>query len=226
MRFSFTFLAVLAFPTGLIGATLTANCSIAPLTISNGVPSVPDVFRCPQFNPALGTLSSVFVSGGGGAQSGSYTVRNDTAFTITDLHSGYTTQLPIDFPGGLFFVLISPMIGRVDTLAPGETRTFNGTSDRFGVLPSFGSPLPNADLAPYVGTGTVASSFRTISAPPFGDGLTFLSWSTTVNIFRADITYTFDANPQPVPEPAAATLFALAGAGLLGVARRRRGRVQ
>ena len=182
----------------------------------------------PQFDPLLGTLTSVKLDLTSVIQA-DITAENNSAipassFTVT--FNGFTQATGPDstsvlalFPGGTVGTT------SLDPTDNGGVPNMSGPDyHNFGTLTDNKSANANAsNLALYTGTGTINVSV-------FGSGSFGFSGSTdaTLNVSNfggsgtVKVTYTYD-EVAPVPEPSAYALI-IAGIGLLTLRNRRRSR--
>ncbi len=189
-------------------------------------------FQLPQFDPALGTLTSMAMEVTGNSLGGYIRTDNESG---TD--SGNTTvslgmQITVAGPGSLS-VLAFPRVTATRTLTSDTdvAPDFAGT-DFVGIdmpdLTDTQSGSPSA-LQDYVGLESVTYSFASQGETGYNfqfpldlvdffgsDGIGIQTQASTFN-FQATVTYTYDA-ATPIPEPACGTLVSL----LLGMILLRR----
>jgi PEP-CTERM motif len=207
---------IVAFAGISSASTLTVNCSsIGPVQTELVNASI----TCGQFNPSVGTLSSITLEIDGQI-TGSIGLTNNA--TSAQTVQG-TTSSNFDLGGSLAgFTFPTPLFvatfttGSV-TLNPGQTQTFSGLASSVQTV----SNTQSSTFAPYTGTGSFNFFLNTLTGFQLlgGGGQVGSSQQTNANA-KGIVTYTYNV-ASSTPEPG--TLMLL-GTGLVAVVigRRRR----
>src|SRR5262249_31058444 len=175
-------------------AALCGIASATTLVVDCGSVSGPTEFLsagilCPQFDPALGTLSSISISISGGI-TGSLTLTNGSTATVTSVETT-STQFSVGALSGFSFVnpvFSASFTSGNRTLNAGQTLTISGLSGNGN-----GSLGTNTTtFAPYVGAGnfSILVSTATTLAGTGGGGFPMFAQATIANA-TAVVTYTY-----------------------------------
>ncbi len=158
----------------------------------------------PQFNPSMGTLTSITFTLDG-QTIGSATVTNNSGAAGDYLVAIFTSLSLLD-PSNNMLASISPAFSQSLTISNGDSKTASGTS-----LPSTDSATITTGFSPYVGLGDVTF---TVAGQGFAaaNGPTPYSVDSTTS-GQGKITVTYNT-ASVVPEPATLALF---GSGLLAL---------
>jgi hypothetical protein len=213
-------LAAIAIPaTSMSAATYTPPAANWSFALSPGSTTA----SLPQFNPALGTLTSVEISIDALIQA-SITGENDSA-TAGNMTANLSGNATAAGPSGLSATAaINASSGPVSLAATDGTSGSGPDFHDFGAVSGSDSDtdLISSSLSPYIGAGSVSYNINGSG----GFSLSGVSNSTlTIDDFGAngtiEVTYTY----TPVPEPASLAMMASGVAMLIGLARPlRRGR--
>lgn len=176
----------------------------------------------PQFDPALGTLQSVEVSGNYHNQSVLFQLTNTSATETVDSSywRGGGSQTGFYFPGESpneqpFFTFAIPV-----TLTPGQVLSEDHTATFIFLpldLPAFARTIPSAAHANYIGTGTVTGLANwlqysdVLSISGLTDPNDLVASGNAEGSASVSITYTY----IPIPEPASLALLLFGGLALL-----------
>jgi hypothetical protein len=200
--------------TSVVAGMVSYETDIDPTNVGSG-----SVVYLSQFNPALGTLTSVELYLEADAFAGSITWDNESA-TPTHVKLGIGATVTANAPESLTIIIVPLQQGEGDVVADndGTPPDFTGT-DSFTVTGNTGSDSDTSSpgsLGAYIGTGTFAvtlsSVVETFTSTTGGTG----ECASTPGQYegKVKVTYTY------VPEPATLTLLG-AGAGLLLLRRRK-----
>lgn len=214
--------------TSLRAANVVSPCTLGSGTVTLGAPNTSFNLVCPQFNVALGTLTSVdYFDAGWGALSGfpaTVTLRNDRATATgpgTEFPLGGTVQIG-PFPGSstVFPALPLSALGSHFPLAtlPGQSLAPGATGPLiigFGGSGNVTKVSAAGNLSPLQGGGTYLLPV-TIATFRIDPTLTLLAYTALVGTTSANVVYYYN----PVPEPALTWFCGLCLAGLV-VCRKR-----
>ncbi len=203
-------------------ATISYNVSFTD-PVPNNTPGT--VYSLSQFDPSLGTLTSVVLEVSGGISAG-VTGENDSA-VAGNLTASLTGNLQVAGPGGInLAVIFSDSEGPIPVDATDGTPDSGGDFVDFGILSDTGadSGFLSSGFTPFIGTG----SFDVTVSNDGGFNISGVTDSSLgVAGFESSglvtVTYDYTPNgppPEVVPAPAA---LAFIGAGMLalGAVRRR-----
>ncbi|MGA2241613.1 MAG: choice-of-anchor E domain-containing protein [Verrucomicrobiota bacterium] len=182
-----------------------------------------NAFAFTQFNPSLGTLTSVLLSFDGGYS---------TTLTVTNLNappsSGtanthiifYVNDAGLNFAsGGKIFDMMSSDFSY--SLGTGDSTTsglMSDQSDGNNYDPYSHSYTSSIVLSEFTGTGDILLDAHTWTRSVLSNGGGNSSASQVTDAFLdGSVTYTY--TPAPVPEPSNLLLFGLGGLALLGYRR-------
>ncbi len=199
----------------LHGGTVTYGTTYGPQAAGGS-----GTFTLPQFNSALGILSSVQLTIVGNSAGGSNQIENESPTAGSGTVS-IGSNITVTGPAALL-VLTQPAQSNTDSVAADS----DGGPDYLGddVLSVTGTNStdtqsdllqnPFDDLSAYIGAGTV--TFNVASATNSSNSVDF-SPSAAYTLppdfdFTATVLYTFS---PPIPEPASAVLLGIMGIGLL-----------
>lgn len=172
-----------------------------------------DNFILQEFNPALGSLQSVYILA---SQSVSINgTVNNTATVSESFTFRAGSQLTVTLPGVLGFLQPSPLASaQAFNLPSGATAPYGPVNGSDSVNYTYTLP---ADMANFIGAGTLTLPGSTLSQELIsGGGGNITASLTTVSGATVEVQYTY----LPVPEPGSLALLALGGAVML--LRRRR----
>ena len=172
-----------------------------------------DTFVLQQFNPALGSLQSVFIEA-----TESVTINgavNNTATVPESFTFRAGSQLILTLPGTLGSLLPSPLASaQAFNLASGGSALYGPVNASDTASSTYTLP---ADMASFIGAGTLNLPGVTQSQELIaGGGGNITAILNTVAGATVEVQYTYSA----VPEPGSLVLLALGGAVML--LRRRR----
>ncbi|MEM7143604.1 MAG: PEP-CTERM sorting domain-containing protein [Verrucomicrobiota bacterium] len=201
------------------GAVLVHNFAVGPLVAgSNGT------FDVPQFNAALGTLTSVSLVVNANSAGGSNIFDNEnTNGGTADIFLG--ADVTVSGPGATLTVMPAPqqMLDDVVIAIDDDALPDFAGADSAGIVGGNGSDSdsgslndPPNDLSAYIGLGNVTFDYS--SASNFQVITTLSGQSQFVNPnfdFDGTLTYTYT-----VPEPTRALLLIAGGVGMMMVRRR------
>lgn len=221
-------LSLLALAVVALAVPAAAKADFITQTFMNPSMAVPYTynFAANQFNPSLGTLTSV-----------TFTVTSNVVASVTVVNLNSTAQSFTNATASVPITVTGPNSTAVVLTATGTTAPQSGTvgADVGGipgmtmisgltVTASSTTSLTGGALATYIGTGTSSLSFV------FGAGNGTYSGTGPSNVYfggsaaadaKVVITYTF--TPATIPEPASLAMVGM-GLGGLFVARRFRRR--
>ena len=188
-----------------------------------------DTLTVDKFDGTLGTLTSIQFTL-------EATVEGNASFENLDSASAtismdLSSQISLNRPsGGNLIVDITPVANQTETVSAYDgTIDFAGTSgNAFLGLSETATDMASSSSVTDLALFTAAFMGETISLDVSALGMSTGSGAgNLVTQFATqagaalEITYTFDANTNPVPEPTTYALFAL-GLGALGIHRRRK----
>lgn len=194
-----------------MATSITDSFSFAPTVTPFTVSST----AIPQFNPGLGTLTSIEIVFSGGA-SGQTTITNDSSASGTYSFSIATT-LELLNPSSSALVSIIPTLDGTVVVPSGGT----ATSSIF-TSPTVDDPLMLwSGFGPYSGSGTYVFDLVGSGVGSFGGPTPFVvtnvsNWSSA----SGEVIYNFTPAGGSTPEPSS-LLFLGSGLALLGLRLRR-----
>jgi hypothetical protein len=179
--------------------SITYSASFGPTTTSFSTP-----IMLPQFNPSMGTLTSITFTLDG-QTAGSAQVTNNSGATGS-YQVTISSNLKLLDPSNNTLISVTPSFNQTLSIANGDSATATGTSPV-----DTGSTTITSGFGPYVGLGDV--SF-TVLGEGIG-GVLGPSPFTVDSITKGEGTITVTYNTSSVvPEPATLALF---GSGLLAL---------
>jgi len=179
--------------------SITYSASFGPTTTNFSTP-----IMLPQFNPSMGTLTSITFTLDG-QTIGSATVTNNSGATGDYLVAIFTDLTLLD-PSNNTLASISPSFIQKLTIADGASGTASGTS-----LSSTDSATITSGFSPYVGSGDVTLTVTGVGFAAANGPTPYSVNSTTSGQGTISVTYN---STSVVPEPATLALF---GSGLLAL---------
>lgn len=206
---------------GLAGGI--APSSAAVISFSDTIPTAPTnwagAFSVSQFNPTLGTLTSVQYTLTGTVD-GSAAYEN-TAPTAEDITLNLSAEINVDTPGGgSIAVTVTPLATVTESATAFDTVfDFDGTSgSTLGGLTDTDTASATlvTGLAPFIGLGNIILAAEAVAnSNGSGSGNLITQFTSSANATLM-IEYFYDLLPPPpsVPEPMSMSLI---GAGLLGL---------
>ena len=222
----------------LAGMTLAANAdtiilgpnSVTNLTDFNGS------FLVTQFNPALGTLNSVFLTLGTNfttqlvvTNNSIETASSGNASTVLqsalyDATTTFTTPFNVLTPSGGLFNLVDSQSSAPQgyNLVGGGSVTLNPPS-KTGSLSSAPNFTSGPVLSYFTGAGNASVSYRTFTSTALNNtGGNTAATQTTTDTLSATVQYNYTPASTDTPEPGTwAMLAAGASTGLVALRRRR-----
>jgi hypothetical protein len=208
----------------LVGQSGAATVSYGPTSVGPLSAGSAGIFTLSQFDPALGTLNSVFVEIIGNSFGGANTLDNESTFAGTAALS-IGTNITVSGPASLL-ILSTPVQSTTGAIAADDEAgppdyTGPDSISLIGTTSSdYDSDLLMLGLAPYIGLGNVTFNYTssTNSSTSANVAPTFSFNSPTEFSFDAQVTYIYD----PIPEPSMFGICGLLGAGLAACSRRKR----
>jgi len=203
----------LAVSAGVQAASVTDSFSIGPLTTD--LTTATATGNLNQFDSGLGTLTSISLTLSGDSTSTTSIVNNSAQSQRFAFDSTLDWEFEVLANSGNFVTGFTTDLahtgGRV-SLDSNATLDLGTTNDNGSITLTFSG----ADLAQFIGNGSVGIGCNTFTGSTFnGGGGNLVANQVTSANCSGDITYNYDGvvAPPSVPEPAAIWLI---GAGLLG----------
>jgi hypothetical protein len=216
--------------THLLLSTLLLVGSASAATITyNGSPAIPDTqtnwnnfIGVQQFNPSLGTLTSVQITLNADVN-GTIGVENTSNSSSAPVTSQLSANISLKNPSNTLIVSIAPSSsifndnlavydGAINFSGPsGATHTATANQSNSAVLTSL------SDLGLFTGTGSVSLPISAIATSYANDGGNLVASIQTAAGASASVTYTYTPG-SAVPEPSSLGLMGLgfSAVGLLG----------